>query len=283
MKNVLITGSNGQLGKAINLSAQNLNKFNFIFTDIEDLDITSDVNLEKFFKENQIHFIINCAAYTAVDKAESDKEKAYLINVTAVEYLAKHAKANNATLIHISTDYVFDGKSKLPYKETDKPNPNSIYGRTKYEAELKIQQFSKNAIIIRTSWLYSESGTNFVKTMIKLGTERESLNVIDDQFGSPTYAKDLADVILKLIQKKTEGLEIYNYSNEGSCTWFEFAKIIFEFKKIDCNLNPITTEEYHTAAARPKYSLLNKYKIKSVLKIIIPDWKESLKICLKNI
>lgn len=283
MKNILVTGSNGQLGKAINLLSQNRHDFNFIFTDIDELDITSESELGSFISENNINFIINCAAYTAVDKAESDSDKAILVNTKAVDYLAKHAKKNDAVLIHISTDYVFDGKSVTAYVETDKPNPNSVYGHTKHQAEIKIEQEAENAVIIRTSWLFSELGNNFVKTMIKLGNERTELKVVNDQFGSPTYASDLAKAIFKLLNKKINGIEIYNYSNEGSCTWYEFAKSIFEIKNIDCKLIPITTEEYPTAAARPKYSLLDKTKIKTTLNINIPDWRESLKICLKNI
>ena len=283
MKNILVTGSNGQLGQAIRSISVNLKSYNFFFTDVEDFDITSDPKVKSFIEKNKIDIIINCAAYTAVDQAETDREKAYLINVKAVESLAQQAKKNNASLIHISTDYVFDGKSKLPYKETDKPNPISYYGITKQQAELKIEQFANRAIIIRTSWLYSEFGHNFVKTMLKLGNENKNLNIINDQFGSPTYAGDLARVILKLAEKKIESVNIYNYSNEGSCTWYEFAKAIFEIKKIHCTLNPITTKEYPTAAVRPKYSLLDKSKIKSELKIEIPAWKNSLKTCLKNI
>lgn len=283
MKNILVTGSNGQLGKALRLASQNLNDFNFFFTDVEELDITSDREINKFISDNQINYIINCAAYTAVDKAETDQDNAYLLNATAVGYLAKHAKNHNAILIHISTDYVFDGNSQVAYKETDLPNPNSFYGRTKHHAELKIDQFTNNAVIIRTSWLYSEYGYNFVKTMIKLGNERKALNVVNDQFGSPTYANDLANVIIKLLYKKIEGVEIYNYSNEGSCTWYDFAKTIFNIKNIQCKLSPITTKEYPTPAARPQYSLLDKTKIKATLKIKIPDWKDSLKICLRNI
>jgi len=283
MHNILVTGSNGQLGNAIKKMSSKLINSNFFFTDIEELDITSNDKLGRFIKENKIHQIINCAAYTAVDKAEADREKAFLINVTAVEYLSIQAKANNATLIHISTDYIFDGTSQLPYKETDIPNPKSYYGLTKYEAEQKIKQFAQNAIIIRTSWLYSEYGNNFVKTMIRLGNERDSLNVVNDQFGSPTYASDLADIIIKLTQEKITGVIFYNYSNEGSCTWCEFAKAIMKIKKINCDVNPITTEEYPTAAVRPKYSLLDKRKIKKDLNIDIPSWKESLETCLKNI
>ncbi|PKP34146.1 MAG: dTDP-4-dehydrorhamnose reductase [Bacteroidetes bacterium HGW-Bacteroidetes-17] len=283
MRNILVTGSNGQLGNAIKKISSKLINYNFLFTDIEELDITSYEQIGKFIHKNKINIVINCAAYTAVDQAETDREKAFLINVTAVEYLSIQAKANNATLIHISTDYVFDGSSQIPYKETDLPDPKSYYGLTKYEAEQKIAQFAENAIIIRTSWLHSEYGHNFVKTMIRLGYERESLNIINDQFGSPTYAADLADTIIKLTQATIKGIIFYNYSNEGSCTWYEFAKAIMELKKINCVVNPITTEEYPTAAVRPKYSLLDKSKIKKELDIEIPFWKESLKTCLKNI
>lgn len=283
MQNILVTGSNGQLGNAIKKISSELINSNFFFTDIEELDITSYDQIGKFIQKNKINMVINCAAYTAVDQAETDREKAFFINVMAVEYLSKQAKANNAALIHISTDYVFDGSSQIPYKETDLPDPKSYYGLTKYEAEQKIEQFAENAIIIRTSWLYSEYGNNFVKTMIRLGNERESLNIINDQFGSPTYATDLADAIIILTQKSIEGITFYNYSNEGSCTWYEFAKAIMELKKINCVVNPITTEEYPTAAVRPKYSLLDKSKIKKELNMEIPFWKESLKTCLKNI
>ncbi|MBU1011996.1 MAG: dTDP-4-dehydrorhamnose reductase [Bacteroidetes bacterium] len=283
MQNILVTGSKGQLGNAIKKISSKLINSNFFFTDIEELDITSYDQIGKFIQKNKINIVINCAAYTAVDQAETDREKAFLINVTAVEYLSIQAKANNATLIHISTDYVFDGTSHIPYKETDIPDPKSYYGLTKYEAEQKIEQFAENAIIIRTSWLYSEYGNNFVKTMIRLGNEKESLNVINDQFGSPTYAADLADTIINLTQVRIKGITFYNYSNEGSCTWYEFAKAIMELKKINCVVNPITTEEYPTAAVRPKYSLLDKSKIKKELNIEIPFWKESLKTCLKKI
>jgi len=283
MQNILITGSNGQLGNAIKKLSSKLKNSKFFFTDVQELDITSNDKLGEFIKENKIDIIINCAAYTAVDQAETDREKAFLINVTAVEYLSKQAKVNNATLIHISTDYVFDGTSQIPYKETDIPNPKSYYGLTKYEAEQKIEQFTENAIIIRTSWLYSEYGNNFVKTMIRLGSERESLNIINDQFGSPTYAADLADLILKLTQETITGIVFYNYSNEGSCTWYEFAKAIMDLKDINCIVKPITTEEYPTAAVRPKFSLLDKSKIKKDLNLEIPFWKNSLKTCLKNI
>lgn len=283
VQNILVTGSNGQLGNELKKRSTKLINATFFFTDVQELDITSNEKLGEFIKKNKIDIIINCAAYTAVDQAETDREKAYLINVKAVEYLSRQAKANNATLIHISTDYIFDGTSKIPYKETDIPNPKSYYGLTKYEAEQKIVQFSENAVIIRTSWLYSEYGNNFVKTMIRLGNERESLNVINDQFGSPTYAADLADIIIKLAQKRINGIVFYNYSNEGSCTWYEFAKTIMEIKGINCIINPISTEEYPTAAQRPKYSLLDKRKIKKDLNIEIPSWKKSLETCLKNI
>ena len=283
MMNVLVTGSNGQLGQAIKKLSTEHDHFNFYFTDINDLDITSEDEVGHFIKSNNIQTIINCAAYTAVDKAETEQDKASLINVKAIEYLAKQAKQNQALLLHISTDYVFDGNSKIPYKEDDQPAPNSFYGLTKLQSEQKIEAFSEKAIIIRTSWLYSEFGHNFVKTMIKYGNERGDLKVVNDQFGSPTYAIDLADAILKLIQHDLEGVNIYNYSNEGSCTWYEFAKAIMELHKIDCNIQPITTKEFPTAAARPQYSLLDKRKIKEQLGIEIPHWKESLKNCLKQL
>ncbi len=283
MINVLVTGSKGQLGQAIQHLSVKYKIFNFHFTDIEELDITSENDIDYFLKTNNIDVVINCAAYTAVDKAESDRDRARQINVEAVENLAKKAKQNNASIIHISTDYVFDGSSKKPYHENDKPAPNSFYGLTKLQSEQKIKAFCDRAIIIRTSWLYSEFGHNFVKTILKYGNERKSLNVVDDQFGSPTYALDLADVILKFIQKQPEAVQIFNYSNEGDCTWFEFAQAIMELSKTNCIINPIPTTEFPTAAARPKYSLLDKTKIKEELKIEIPHWKDSLMICLKQL
>lgn len=283
MRNILVTGSNGQLGRALKDVSFKLENSRFYFTDIEELDITSENKIREFLTSNNINFIINCAAYTAVDKAETDRKNAYLVNVTAVENLAKKASETGATLINISTDYVFDGNSKDPYKEDQPPNPNSYYGETKYLGEQKILEFSKKAIIIRTAWLYSEYGNNFVKTMIRLAGERDQINVVNDQIGSPTYAGDLAEVILILIKDKIDGVEFYHYSNEGSCSWYEFAVDIMKLKKINCNINPITSSEYPTAAARPKYSLLDKTKIKQKLKIEIPQWHDSLKTCLQHI
>lgn len=281
-KNILVTGCNGQLGREIQKLEIFYPNVCFHFTDINELDITSDIQLDQFFSQRDINYIINCAAYTAVDKAETERDLATLINVTAVELIAKIANKYGASIIQISTDYIFDGERSSPYFEWDIPNPNSFYGHTKYLSEEKIKLFATNAIIIRTSWLYSEYGHNFVKTMLHLGTERESLKVVDDQFGSPTYAADLAEMILRLISHHDiSGIEIYNYSNEGHCSWFEFAQAIMEIKNIECKIIPIKTKDYPTKAKRPAYSLLDKSKITQKLKIAIPHWKDSLKKCLK--
>ncbi len=283
-KNILVTGCNGQLGREIQKLEPFLPGIFFHFTDIKELDITSETQLDQFFNQHDINYIINCAAYTAVDKAETEKDLATLINVTAVELIAKTASKYGASIIQISTDYVFDGKSQKSYLESDLPNPKSFYGHTKLLSEDKVKQFATNAIIIRTSWLYSEYGHNFVKTMLRLGTERESLQVIDDQIGSPTYAADLAQTILQLIlNHDNSGIEIYNYSNKGYCSWFEFAQTIMELKNIDCKIMPIKTKDYPTAANRPAYSLLDKSKITKKLEIAIPYWKDSLEKCLKNL
>lgn len=283
-KNILVTGCNGQLGREIQKLKSSHPAIIFHFTDINELDITSEKQLDQFFSENHINYIINCAAFTAVDQAEKEKDLATLINVTAVELISKIASKYGAAVIQISTDYVFDGIRNSPYFESDIPNPNSFYGSTKFLSEEKIKQFATNAIIIRTSWLYSEYGHNFVKTMLRLGIERDSLEVVNDQIGSPTYAADLAEIILQLILSHDfSGIEIYNYSNEGYCSWFEFAQAIMEIKNIDCKINPIKTKDYPTEVNRPAYSLLDKSKISKKLKITIPHWKSSLKECLKNL
>jgi len=284
MKNILVTGSNGQLGSELQTIAPNFLDTNFFFTDVEELDICDSKAIESFISQNKIDFIINCAAYTAVDKAEEEKALANKINIEAIKNLAKASINSNALLIHISTDYVFDGKNHRPYIETDKTNPNSHYGYTKAEAEKLIQKICKKAVIIRTSWLYSAFGNNFVKTMLKYGSERDDLKVVNDQIGTPTYAADLASTILNLITNHTtEAVEIYNFSNEGVCSWYDFAKEIIELKNIDCKIKPIESKDYPTAASRPFYSVLNKSKISKTLNIEIPHWKDSLKICLKNL
>ena len=282
--NILVTGSNGQLGSEIReLSLKYTH--NFYFTDSVTLDITDFTKVKEFMKMNSINIIINCAAYTAVDKAEEDEVNADKINYLAVKNLATIAKERNIKLIHISTDYVFDGKNFKPYSEDDRTNPNSIYGKTKLDGENAMRAINPlNSIIIRTSWVYSSFGANFVKTMLRLGKERDSLGVIFDQVGTPTYARDLARAILDIIPRvKNNTVTVYNYSNEGVLSWYDFAKEIMKMEKIDCKINPIETKEYPTPAKRPHYSLLNKSKIKEEFAIVIPYWKDSLDECLKTL
>ena len=283
MLNILITGANGQLGSELREEVSG--NSNFFFTDKASLDITNQYALQHYIEENKIEIIINCAAYTAVDKAENDQINAEKINHLAVHYLAQIAKEKNLSLIHISTDYIFDGNNHLPYIESDPSHPNGIYGKTKLAGEQSMLQINpSNSIIIRTSWVYSSYGNNFVKTMLRLGKEREQLGVIFDQIGTPTYARDLAKTIIEIIPKiDNKNVEIYHYSNEGVCSWYDFAKTIFELENIDCTLTPIETKEYPTPATRPYYSLLNKAKIKKDFNLTIPYWRESLKICLTHI
>lgn len=282
MFNILVTGSNGQLGSEIKAIASCYD-YNFFFTDRNNIDITSKENIRNFCQTNNINVIINCAAYTAVDKAETDIENADLVNRKAVKKLALVSKELNIKLIHISTDYVFDGRNFKPYKEEFQTNPQGVYGKTKLDGENEIRDINpKNSIIVRTSWVYSSFGNNFVKTMLRLGKEKESLGVIFDQVGTPTYAKDLAKVILDIIPQITnEKVEIYNYSNEGVLSWYDFAKEIMKMAKLNCKINPIETFQYPTPAKRPHFSLLNKSKIKSTFGIEIPYWKDSLDECLK--
>ena len=283
MLNVLVTGSNGQLGSDIKELSIDY-KYNFYFTDRNELDISNPHAITEFVNNNNINTIINCAAYTAVDKAESDIENADKINHLAVKYLAQISKEKNIKLIHISTDYVFDGTNHMPYVETDITNPNGVYGQTKLDGEKAMQEINpENSIIIRTSWVYSSYGANFVKTMLRLGKEKEQLGVIFDQVGTPTYARDLAKAILDIIPNiKNEKVEIYNYSNEGVLSWYDFAKEIMHMTKSTCQVNPIETIEYPTPAKRPHYSLLNKSKIKKEFNITIPYWKDSLDECLQK-
>jgi len=276
MSNILVTGSRGQVGSEIEALASKY-EYTFLFTDKDELDITDYKAVKEFSLSNKIDIIINCAAYTAVDRAEDEQELAKKINYLGVENLAKVSKESNISFIHISTDYVFNGRNFRPYLETDKTNPQSVYGETKLEGERALIEINpKNSIIIRTSWVYSSHGNNFVKTMIRLGAERDSLGVIFDQIGTPTYAKDLAKSILDIIPKiKNSKVEIYNYSNEGVASWYDFAKEIMRMAKLDCEINPIETKEYLTPANRPHYSLLNKSKIKKEFNIQIPFWKDS--------
>ncbi|SDX07363.1 dTDP-4-dehydrorhamnose reductase [Lutibacter oricola] len=283
MNNILVTGSNGQLGSELRALELTYPKYHFHFTDYEELDITNHTAVKTYIETANISIIINCAAHTAVDKAESDIEMSTKLNHLAVENFAKIAKENNIKLIHISTDYVFDGTSYIPYTESIKSNPQSVYGNTKLAGEEAIQKINpSNSIIIRTSWVYSSYGNNFVKTMLRLANERKELGVIVDQIGTPTYAKDLAVTLLEIIpQLNNKSIEIYHYSNEGVCSWYDFSKAIFEIKKFKIKVNAIETSQYPTAAKRPFYSVLNKNKIKKRFQIEIPNWRDSLKECLQ--
>lgn len=282
--NILVTGANGQVGSELRELSQNY-PYSFFFTDRTTLDITNEEAIKNFVKVNNINTIINCAAYTAVDKAETDELNADLINRKAVKKLAKISLENNIKLVHISTDYVFAGIAYKPYCEEFQTNPKSVYGKTKLDGENEMIKINpKNSIIIRTSWVYSSYGANFVKTMLHLGKEKESLGVIFDQVGTPTYAKDLAKTILDILpQIENEKVAIYNYSNEGVLSWYDFAKEIMKMAKLDCKINPIETFQYPTPAKRPHYSLLNKSKIKKDFDIVIPYWKDSLDECLKQL
>lgn len=282
--NILVTGSNGQVGSEIKELSSNYN-YNFFFTTRDDIDITSKDSIKEYCQTNSINVIINCAAYTAVDKAQSDIENADLVNRKAVKKLSIVAKELNIKLIHISTDYVFDGKNFKPYVEEFQTNPQSIYGKTKLDGENELLDINPlNSIIIRTSWVYSYYGNNFVKTMLRLGKEKKELGVIFDQVGTPTYAKDLAITILNIIpQIENNKVEIYNYSNEGVLSWYDFAKEIMKMAKLNCKINPIETYQYPTPAKRPHFSLLNKSKIKSKFNLEIPYWKDGLDDCLKRL
>ena len=288
MKNILVTGAYGQLGNEVRILSANYPQYNFMFTDVDSLDICDKDELIDFVTGNDIRYIINCAAYTAVDKAEDDAELCEKINATAVKNLGLAAAEAGAGIIHVSTDYVFDGTSCRPYTEDMPTKPCSVYGKTKLKGEKNLLKACPDAIIIRTAWLYSPFGNNFVKTMIKLGSERESLNVIFDQVGTPTYAEDLADAILKAMDQTIDTDHdkggVYHFSNEGVCSWYDFTIKIHELAGIKtCKVNPIETKDYPTKAARPHYSVLNKTKIKQAFNITIPHWEASLKNCIKEL
>ena len=284
MSNILITGGNGQLGSELKDLAYLYPNETFIFTDKAELNICNHKVVEDYIIKNNIDAIINCAAHTSVDKAEEQFELANAINNLAVQNFARIAKEHNIKLIHISTDYVFDGTNHKPYIETDTPNPQSVYGKTKLDAEIALQEINPaNTIIIRTSWVYSRYGNNFVKTMLRLGKEKEELGIICDQIGTPTYAGDLAKAILEIFpQLNTSKVEIYHYSNEGVCSWYDFAQAIFEIAKIEVKVNAIESAQYPTPAKRPFYSVLNKRNIKNKFQLDIPYWKESMKEYLQE-
>lgn len=278
--NILVTGANGQLGSSIRKISGNYKNNKFLFTDMPEVDITNVDLLRDLVKKNNINAIINCAAFTAVDKAESCEDLAAKINVDGPKNLAIVAKEVGAKLVHISTDYVFGGKSCLPLKETDKPAPIGVYGRTKRLGETEVEMSGCDAIVIRTAWLYSEFGANYVKTMLRLGKEKDHLNVVFDQVGTPTYATDLAVAIMTLLEKGFSGFELYHFSNEGVISWFDFTKAIFEIAGIKTPVGAIESFEYPTAAERPAYSVLNKRKIKDA-GVEVPYWRDSLKKCLE--
>lgn len=282
MRNILVTGSNGQLGNSIREIAGSFPQYHFHFTDIAELDITGAQAVKQMVMQQDIHCIINAAAYNAVDRAESEPQIARLLNAEAVGNLARAAAGTDALLVHVSTDYVFDGTSHQPISEDQVPKPISAYARSKYAGEQQALSLNKKSVVVRTSWLYSEYGSNFMKSMIRLGKEREALGVVYDQIGTPTYAGDLAEALLTLLPQfdKLSQPEIFHYSNEGVAGWYDFAVAIHKLAGIKCNVKPIPTSEYPLPAPRPMYSVMAKEKIKSSFGITIPHWRESLERCM---
>lgn len=283
---ILVTGSRGQLGTEIRNIAEQYKAFYFYFTDRITLNICDTIEVKNFLSDNKIDAIVNCAAYTQVDAAENDPDNAFEVNSKAVANLVSISEVLKIKIIHISTDYVFDGTHHIPYKETDTTCPLGVYGKSKLAGELFLMNSDVNGIVIRTSWLYSQFGSNFVKTILRLGAERNSLGVISDQIGSPTNAKDLAEVCLEILAKNTiltANGKLYHYSNQGVASWFDFAKAIMEFSHITCKVKPIETKEYPTPAKRPNYSVFNKSKIMQDFTIEIPYWRDSLKECVEKI
>jgi len=283
--NILVTGAKGQLGNELKLLGKEYPAYTLNFTDIEELDITDPVAVSKFFDTHHPEVVINCAAYTAVDKAEQEPDLAMKINALAVANLSDACSKTNSLLFHISSDYVFNGKNFRPYIETDQPDPVSSYAKSKSAGEKEMLRHCKNGVILRTSWLYSSFGNNFVKTILRHSKEKKTLNIVFDQIGCPTYARDLAGTILKIIPelRDQKGVEIFHYANEGVASWYDFAKRITEFAGYNIKINPIETAEYPLPASRPFYSVLNKSKIKSRFAIEIPYWKDSLEECLKKL
>lgn len=286
--NILVTGSNGQLGSEIKDLVSSYKDFKFVFGDLPILDICNADTVDKFISNQKIDVVINCAAYTAVDKAEREAEIAEQVNSEGVSNLVRALEKVNGKLIQISTDYVFDGNHFLPYQESDQVNPIGVYGNTKRRGELAVLDSDIDGIVIRTSWLYSAYGNNFVKTMLKLGRERDKLGVIFDQLGTPTYAKDLAKTCLEILSNKTlerisDKGNIYHYSNEGVTSWYDFARAIMDLGKVDCKVEPIETKDYPTQAKRPHFSILNKSKIKISFNIGVPYWRDSLQRCIDEL
>ena len=287
---VLVTGANGQLGKSLrDIVSMHQTSIVFIFTDRAQLDTSQTQNIKSYLDQHPVDVIVNCAAYTLVDQAESEIEIANQINHLSVKKLAELAQHRQIKLMHISTDYVFDGLSSKPYTEDEATNPLSVYGTTKLRGEQAVQTtMDHNALIIRTSWMYSEYGKNFVKTMLKLGLEKDQISVINDQIGSPTYALDLADVIMTILQSQhfrqaNFKTQLYHYTNQGNCSWYDFAQTIFQMANIDCKVKPINTTQYPLPAMRPAYSVLNTKKIEQDFDLNIPRWKICLKRCIDQL
>jgi dTDP-4-dehydrorhamnose reductase len=285
MKKVLVTGANGQLGSELKKINVNFSAFAFEFIDLDALDLTNPHAVRQYFDQRHFDCIINCAGYTTVDKAETEPEKAFRINGEVPGMLQEICSVQHSRLIHLSTDYVFDGHASIPYVETDTTSPQCVYGRSKLAGEIEVLKNPEN-IVIRTSWLYSVQGTNFLKTMLRLGKEKRSLNVVCDQVGTPTSAADLAHAILsicsRLFSDRKNAGGIYHYSNEGVCSWYDFAVEIMKMAGLNCNINPITSDQYPSSVKRPPFSVLNKAKIKATFGLEIPHWKKSLEKVLKS-
>lgn len=283
LNNILVTGAGGQLGESIKSISANFPSLNIAFADSNELDVTNSTEVLNYIESNKFNYIINCAAYTAVDKAEDEEQKAYSINAEGVSNIAKVCKQFNMTLIHISTDFVFDGLKEQPYTEVDETNPLNVYGASKFKGEQRIQETLERYFIIRTSWLFSEFGNNFVKTMSKLGQVKEELNIVADQYGSPTYAVDLAYILLKLIEKPSTDYGIYHVSNDGVTTWYNFAAEIFKLQNKDIRLHKTTSKQFASKAIRPKYSVLETKKVKETLNVKIRNWQSALKEMLSRL
>ena len=291
-KRILITGANGQVGMELRHLAPAFPAFQFIFSTREEMSLDNAESINAYLEGQDPHYIVNCAAYTAVDKAKSEKELAYKVNAEAPGFIASYCNKNNVQLIHISTDYVFNGNGSRPYREDDATDPVNLYGDSKVQGEKSVMQFNPSSIIIRTAWVYSEFGKNFVKTMMRLMAEKDQLNVVSDQYGTPTYAADLAAAIINIILVLEDPARqspadtypgIYHFSNEGNISWYDFAVAIKELSGSNCAVNPIATSQYPTPAKRPSYSVLDKTKIRKTFGIIVTNWKESLAVCIKKI
>lgn len=290
MPTILVTGAGGQLGSELKALAAQYPDWKFICPSRQELDISKQAEVEAFFKTHQPHYCLNTAAYTAVDQAESDQDQAYLVNKTAAIFLARYCQQYSCQLVHFSTDYVYKSEIGRPLVETDKTAPKGVYAASKLAGDIAVLNLAPAAMVIRTSWVYSTYGHNFVKSMLRLGRERDALGIVFDQIGTPTYAHDLAQAILSIIEKvenktvaKEQLVGIFHYSNEGVCSWYDFALSIFELSNITCNVTPIESKAYPTPATRPHFSVLNKSKIKNTFDIQIPHWRESLKICLQRL